>query len=51
MYLARGTSYLPDEAFELADAVRWLIYEQTEVIPMIGGLRFRLLTGRRGPLV
>ncbi|MEA2211774.1 MAG: glutathione S-transferase [Solirubrobacteraceae bacterium] len=46
VYLARGTSYLPEDAFAMADVIRWLIYEQTEVIPMIGGLRFRLLTGR-----
>jgi glutathione S-transferase len=26
--------------------LRWLIYEQTDVMPMIGGLRFRLLTNR-----
>jgi glutathione S-transferase len=26
--------------------VRWLLFEQTEVMTMIGGLRFRLMTGR-----
>jgi glutathione S-transferase len=46
LYLAQGTRYLPDDAFELAQAVAWLIYEQTDVVPMIGGLRFRLLTRR-----
>jgi glutathione S-transferase len=49
IYLAQGTSYLPDDAFEIAQAVRWLIYEQTDVIPTIGGLRFRLLVGRLRP--
>ena len=49
VYLARGTPYLPDDAFELAEVVRWLVYEQTDVIPTIGGLRFRLLTGRLAP--
>jgi len=49
LYLSRGTDYLPDGSFELAEVVRWLIYEQTDVIPMIGGLRFRLLTGRLSP--
>jgi glutathione S-transferase len=49
VYLSRGTEYLPDESIELAEVVRWLIYEQTDVIPMIGGLRFRLLTGRLTP--
>jgi glutathione S-transferase len=29
--------------------VRWLIYEQTDVIPTMGGLRFRLLVGRLTP--
>jgi glutathione S-transferase len=46
LYLGQGTRYLPDDAFELAQAVAWLIYEQTDVVPMIGGLRFRLLTRR-----
>ena len=46
LYLAQGTRYLPDGAFKLAQAVAWLIYEQTDVVPMIGGLRFRLLTKR-----
>jgi glutathione S-transferase len=49
VYLSRGTRYLPDGPTELAEVVRWLIYEQTDVIPMIGGLRFRLLTGRLRP--
>ncbi len=29
--------------------IRWLVYEQTDVIPAIAGLRFRLLTGRLAP--
>jgi len=49
LYLARGTEYLPDESIELAQTVRWLIYEQTDVVPMIGGLRFRILTSRLKP--
>jgi glutathione S-transferase len=49
LYLAAGSAYLPDDAFERAQVVRWLIYEQTDVIPMIGGLRFRLLVGRLNP--
>jgi len=49
VYLAKGTPYLPDNAFELAEVVRWLVYEQTDVIPTMGGLRFRLLVGRLGP--
>jgi glutathione S-transferase len=46
LYLAEGTSLLPGTAFERAQVLRWLIYEQTDVIPTMGGLRFRLLTGR-----
>jgi glutathione S-transferase len=46
IYLAAGTAQLPEDRFALAEVVRWLIYEQTDVIPMIGGLRFRLLTSR-----
>jgi glutathione S-transferase len=49
VYLARGSQYLPEEAFEFAQVIRWLIYEQTDVVPMIGGLRFRLLVGRLRP--
>jgi glutathione S-transferase len=49
LYLARETVYLPDDPFELAEVARWLIYEQTDVIPTMGGLRFRLLVGRLQP--
>src|SRR5207248_10351314 len=49
VYLARGTPYLPDDPFERAEVVRWLVYEQTDVIPTMGGLRFRLLVGRLTP--
>jgi glutathione S-transferase len=46
VYLASGTQYLPDDPWERAQVMRWLIYEQTDVVFMIGGLRFRLLVGR-----
>jgi len=49
MYLAEGTALLPEDSFLRANAVRWLVYEQTEVVPPIGGLRFRLQTGRLLP--
>jgi glutathione S-transferase len=49
VYLASGTPFLPDNPFELAQVARWLIYEQTDVVMMIGGLRFRLLAGRWTP--
>jgi glutathione S-transferase len=45
-YLASGTPFLPDDPVEQAEVCRWLIYEQTDVMPMIGGLRFRLITNR-----
>ena len=48
-YLADGTTYLPDDPFERAAVVRWLVYEQTDVVPTMGGLRFRLLVGRLMP--
>ena len=46
LYLAHGTPLLPSEPFELAQVVRWLQYEQADLVPAIGGLRFRLLAGR-----
>jgi glutathione S-transferase len=48
-YLASGTPYLPDDPVGQAEVCRWLIYEQTDVMYMVGGLRFRLLTGRFAP--
>jgi glutathione S-transferase len=45
-YLAEGTPFLPEDPLERAQVLRWLIMEQTDVIPTMGGLRFRLLTGR-----
>src|SRR5919206_1960010 len=48
-YLAAGTAFLPEDPFGQAEVCRWLIYEQTDVMPMIGGLRFRLVTGRFAP--
>jgi glutathione S-transferase len=45
-YLADGTQFLPHDLLARADVVRWLIIEQTDVMPSLGGLRFRLATGR-----
>jgi glutathione S-transferase len=45
-YLAAGTRFLPDDELQRAEVLRWLLYEQADVIPAIAGLRFRLLTGR-----
>jgi glutathione S-transferase len=49
LYLAEGTPLLPHDAFERAQVARWLLYEQADVVPTMGGLRFRLLTGRIEP--
>lgn len=46
VYLAEGSPYAGDGPVERSEVVRWMIYEQTDVMPAIGGLRFRLLTGR-----
>jgi glutathione S-transferase len=48
-FLADGTPFLLDDPFERAHVLKWLILEQTDVMPGIGGLRFRLLTGRWTP--
>jgi glutathione S-transferase len=49
VYLAGGSELLPDDSFDRAQVLRWLVYEQTEVVPATGGLRFRLITGRLRP--
>jgi glutathione S-transferase len=49
LYLAEGTPFLPDDAEARAHVYRWLIFEQTDVMPTMGGLRFRLLTRRLEP--
>jgi glutathione S-transferase len=49
LHLAEGTECLPDSPAERAQALRWLFWEQSEVIPAIAGLRFRLQTGRLEP--
>jgi glutathione S-transferase len=42
LHLARGTQFLPDDP----QVFRWLFFEQADVVPTMGGLRFRLITGR-----
>ena len=49
LFLARGTPFLPDDSYELARVVGWLLFEQTDVMMTMGGLRFRLATGRLAP--
>jgi glutathione S-transferase len=49
VHLAEGTDFLPADPAERAQVLRWLFYEQAEIIPAIAGLRFRLITGRLKP--
>jgi glutathione S-transferase len=45
-YLAEGSDLLPEDRFDRAQVLRWLLFEQADVVPTMGGLRFRLVTGR-----
>jgi glutathione S-transferase len=45
LHLGAGTLFLPDDP----QVYRWLFFEQADVVPAIGGLRFRLITGRLAP--
>jgi len=49
LYLADGTELLPDDPIERADVYRWLFFEQTQVFPTMGALRFLVGTGRMKP--
>jgi glutathione S-transferase len=49
VHLAEGTEYLPEDPNDRAQALKWLFFEQTEVIQGIAGLRFRLITRRIRP--
>lgn len=49
LYLAEGSALLPDDPVERADVHRWMFFEQSAVMPTIGGLRFRLITNRMDP--
>ena len=48
-FLAEGTELFPDERFDRAQVLRWLLFEQVDVMATMGGLRFRLITGRLSP--
>jgi glutathione S-transferase len=47
--LAQGTQYLPDDALAEAHALEWMFFEQERLMPGVGGVRFRTLTGRPVP--
>ena len=49
LHLAEGTEYLAGDPAGRAQTLRWLFWEQSEVIPALAGLRFRLMTGRLAP--
>jgi glutathione S-transferase len=49
LFLAEGTPFLPEDPVERAQVYRWLFFEQADVVPSMGGLRFRLITGRIDP--
>jgi glutathione S-transferase len=48
-YLAEGTELLPDEPAERAHVMRWLFYEQAQIVPALAGLRLRLAAGLLAP--
>jgi glutathione S-transferase len=48
-HLAEGTPLLPDDPWLRAQVLRWLLFEQADLLPATGGLRFRLQTGRWTP--
>lgn len=45
-YLAEGTPFLPPDRYRRAKLMQWLFFEQYNVEPIIGSLRFWTLTGR-----
>ena len=49
VYLAEGSELLPDDPVERARVLRWLFYEQAEIVAPIGGLRVRLAAGVLAP--
>ena len=45
VYLTEGSGLWPEHPIERAQALRWLFYEQAEIVPSIGSLRVRLAAG------
>jgi glutathione S-transferase len=39
-YLAKGTSLFPEDAVDQAEVLRWMCFEQSEILPKIGTARF-----------
>ena len=46
LYLAEGTSYLPDDPVERARVHAWMFFEQNQIEANIGVARFLALSGR-----
>jgi glutathione S-transferase len=46
LYLAEGSKLIPEDRFERAQVHRWLFFEQTQIYPTMGALRFLVGTGR-----
>ena len=49
VYLAEGSELLPDDRVERAQVLRWLFYEQAEIVPGIGTPRVRVAAGLLDP--
>jgi glutathione S-transferase len=45
VYLAEDSELWPDDRVERARVLRWLLYEQAEIVPSIGTLRVMLAAG------
>jgi glutathione S-transferase len=45
-YLAHSTPFLPTDRYQYAKVLQWLFFEQYNIEPVIGSLRFWTLTGR-----
>jgi glutathione S-transferase len=48
-HFAQGTAYLPQDAFERAQVLQWLFFEQYSLEPHIAVLRFYELAGIHAP--
>jgi glutathione S-transferase len=46
VYLAEATPLLPTDPYQRAKVMQWLFFEQYNIEPVIGSLRFWTLTGR-----
>jgi glutathione S-transferase len=44
-YLCRGTRFAPDDAYELAQVLQWMFFEQYELEPEIAVARFLIMYG------